>query len=74
MNRVASDVFPTQNSIYSVIFAKSQFDVVTSGSIYDTPSAEAIVAAKLALEGYNIVPDALFFATFYFGSRYVCVT
>lgn len=74
MNRVASDVFPTQNSIYGVIFAKSQFDVVASGSIYATPSAESIVAAKLALEGYNIVPNALFFATFYFGSRYVCVT
>lgn len=73
MNRVASDVFPNQNSIYSVIFAKSQFDVVSSGSIYTTPSAESVIAAKLALEGYNIVPDALFFSTFYFGSRYVCV-
>jgi len=73
-NRVASDVFPNQNSIYNVIFAKSQFDVVTSGRINMTPSAESIVAAKLALEGYNVVPDALFFATFFFGSRYVCVT
>ena len=69
MNRVASGRF-AQTSVKSVIFAEGQFDVVALGMIYATPDADAVIAAKMALEGYNVVPEALFFATFSFGGGY----
>jgi N-acetylmuramoyl-L-alanine amidase len=34
---------------------------VASGSIYNTPSASAIVAAKICLEGYSVNRDVLYF-------------
>ena len=58
-NRRDSELFP--DSIYGVIFQYNQFDVVKSGFIYFCPSDEAIVAAKLCLEGYNTAADSLFF-------------
>ena len=58
-NRRDSDMFP--DSIYGVIFQYNQFDVVKSGFIYFTPSDEAVIAAKLCLEGYNTAADSLFF-------------
>lgn len=74
LNRVASSVF-TQNTIKDVIFAKSQFDPVTYGTIYQTPSDESVVAAKLALDGCEMVPDyTLFFAIFHLGAGYSTVT
>ncbi len=74
LNRVASSVF-SQTTIKDVIYAKGQFDPVANGTINLTPSDEAIVAAKLALEGYEIVPDyTLFFATFHLGAGYGTVT
>lgn len=74
LNRVASTVF-TQTTIKDVIYAKGQFDPVANGTITRTPSDESVVAAKLALEGYEIVPDyTLFFATFHLGSGYSTVT
>ena len=59
MNRVASPEFP--NSIYSVLYQKNQFSPAASGSIKKTPNAQSVVAAKLVLEGVQIVPTALFF-------------
>ncbi len=74
INRVASSVFP-QDNIKDVIFAKGQFDPVAAGTVNRTPSDEAVVAAKLALDGCKMVPDyTLFFATFHLGSGYTAVT
>lgn len=74
LNRVVSDVFP-QTNIKDVIYAKGQFDPVTYGTINRTPSDEAIVAAKLALDGCEMVPDyTLFFATGHLGEGYSTVT
>ncbi len=71
LNRVESSRFVNQNDIYSVIFAEGQFEVVDNRSIYLEPDAEAVVAAKIALEGYEVIPGALFFAQFSLGSAYV---
>lgn len=59
LNRVRSPLFP--NTIYDVIFQKNQFSPAASGSIYRTPNAESVAAAKLVLEGMSVVPTALFF-------------
>ncbi len=62
LNRVASDAFP--NNIYDVIFDNRsgiQFSPAYSGGIYNTPSEDAIKAAKLALDGVNVVGDSLYF-------------
>ncbi len=59
LNRVDNSRFPT--TVYNVIFQKNQFSPVSSGSIYRTPSAESVVAAKIALEGYEVAQDSLFF-------------
>ena len=59
LNRVRSPLFP--NTIYDVIFQKNQFSPAASGSIYRTPNADSVIAAKLVLEGVSVVPTALFF-------------
>lgn len=59
MNRVASPIFP--NDIYSVLYQKNQFTPAMTGSIKRTPNAESVVAAKLVLEGVNVVGESLFF-------------
>lgn len=62
LNRVESSQFP--NSVYGVIFDKKfgvQFSPVASGTIYKTPSASAIAAAKICLEGYSVNRDVLYF-------------
>lgn len=62
MNRAASAAFP--NSIYEVIFDSRygvQFSPVETGSIYLEPPEECVIAAKLCLEGYDIVGGALYF-------------
>lgn len=73
MNRVASDEFPGQDDVYDVIFAKNQFEVVINGMIYMEPSDSAVIAAKLALEGYDVTDNSTYFATFFFGEGYECV-
>ena len=73
MNRVADEAFVGQNSVYDVIFAKNQFEVVINGMIYMEPTASAVTAAKLALEGADVVNGATYFATFDFGEGYECV-
>ena len=73
LNRVASDAFADQDSVYDVIFAKNQFEVVINGMIYMEPGETAVVAAKLALEGYDVCGGSTYFATFDFGEGYECV-
>ena len=62
INRKNSPSYP--NSIYGVIFDRkygTQFSPVSIGTIYKTPSAESVLAAKICLEGYSLSEDILFF-------------
>ena len=62
LNRVRSKEFP--NTIYGVIFDKNygiQFTPVANGTIYNTPTEQSIIAAKICLEGYSINNDILYF-------------
>lgn len=59
LNRVNNSRFPT--TVYNVIFQKNQFSPASSGSIHRTPSAESVIAAKIALEGYKVAENSLFF-------------
>lgn len=63
MNRVNSSAFP--NTIKGVIFEYfqniPQFSPVADGTIYNTPSAASIQAAKAALAGQNQVGTATYF-------------
>ena len=62
LNRVADPAFP--DSVFGVIFDRScgvQFSPVETGAIYSTPDEEAVVAAKLALEGCNTAGESLYF-------------
>ena len=62
LNRVRSSQFP--NTIYGVIFDKKygvQFAPTSNGTIYNAPTEESIIAAKMCLEGYSITSTALYF-------------
>ena len=62
LNRVESKDFP--NTIWTVIFDDNfgiQFEPVANGTIYNTPSAESIKAAKEALNGSNFSKNSLYF-------------
>ena len=59
MNRVASPRFAS--TVKDVIFQEGQFDPVRSGGVYCDPFDSCVLAAKLALEGCNMVGNALFF-------------
>lgn len=59
MNRVNSPKFP--NNIYDVLYQKNQFSPASSGSLKRTPNEESVIAAKLVLDGAEVVPTALFF-------------
>lgn len=59
LNRVKDSRFP--DSIYGVIFQKNQFSPAASGSIYRTPNAESVVAAKLCLDGAVSLDRVLYF-------------
>lgn len=63
LNRVKSSDFP--NTVYGVVFDKqfgyTQFSPVIDGSIYNTPNADSINAAKAVLNGERPVGDALYF-------------
>lgn len=62
LNRVDSSEFP--NTIYGVIFDDNygiQFQPVMNGTIYNTPTKESFAAAKLCLEGTNVVGESLYF-------------
>lgn len=59
LNRVASPRFA--GTVKSVIFQEGQFDPVRTGGVYMEPFEQCIAAAKMALEGDNVVGNALFF-------------
>ncbi len=62
MNRVASPSFP--DTVEGVVFDRKyavQFTPVANGTIYREPDVESIAAAKLALEGYTISKEILYF-------------
>lgn len=62
LNRVASDQFP--DSIYGVIFDRKwgvQFTPVANGTVYNTPTEESVLAAKMVLEGARAAGDSLYF-------------
>lgn len=59
MNRVASSEFP--NTVYGVLYQRNQFTVVNYASFQRTPSEESVLAAKMALDGVNYVPGAMFY-------------
>ncbi len=62
LNRMRSSEFP--NTIYGVIFDKKygiQFAPVSNGTIYNTPTVDSIIAAKMCLEGYSLSSEVLYF-------------
>ena len=62
LNRVASGEYP--NTVYDVIFDRKdavQFEPVSNGTVYQTPTALSVQAARLALQGVNTAGESLFF-------------
>ena len=62
LNRVRSTSFP--NTVKGVIFDKKygvQFTPAANGTIYNTPAASSVLAAKACLEGYSLSTRALYF-------------
>lgn len=62
LNRVRSPQYP--NTIYGVIFDRkhgTQFSPVSFGTIYRTPTADSVIAAKMCLDGADLSSDILFF-------------
>lgn len=62
LNRVRSELFP--DTIYAVIFDRKngvQFTPTVNGMIYREPDEEAILAAKICLEGYSLSHEILYF-------------
>ncbi|MBQ4556907.1 MAG: cell wall hydrolase [Clostridia bacterium] len=63
LNRTSHGSFP--DTVYGVIFDRKfgvQFSPAASGSVYKAPTESAVLAAKVALEGVEVV-DALYFCT-----------
>ena len=62
LNRVDSTEFP--DSIYDVIFDErwgGQFEPAQNGTIYNEPTDESLLAAKLCMDGASTAGDSLFF-------------
>lgn len=62
LNRVDSQNYP--DTVYEVIFDKAygvQFTPAANGSVYGEPSAEAVRAAKICLEGYTLSDRIMYF-------------
>lgn len=62
LNRMRSSQFP--NTIKDVIFDTKygvQFAPTTNGTIYNEPTAESIIAAKICIEGYSLSSEILYF-------------
>lgn len=58
LNRVESEEFP--NTIKEVVYQPRQFQPVSNGAINNSPSDEAVKAARKAIET-NLIGDALYF-------------
>lgn len=59
LNRLESDTFP--DDLYEVIFQPGQFEPVENGTIYNEPYHLSVTAAKLCLEGAQVVEDCMYF-------------
>lgn len=62
LNRAAGPDYP--NSIYDVIFDTKwgvQFEPTKNGAIYQTPSSDSEIAAKLCLDGASVVGNCQYF-------------
>lgn len=62
LNRVASREFP--NTIPGVIFDRVdgvQFEPVANGTVYKTPTAQAVEAARRVLVGERVIGNAMYF-------------
>lgn len=62
LNRMESSRFP--NTVEGVIFDRKdavQFEPVSNGQIYKTPSAQSMEAARRVLDGENVIGSALYF-------------
>lgn len=59
LNRLESDTFP--DNLYDVIFQKDQFEPVENGTIYNEPYHLSVTAAKLCLEGAQVVGECMYF-------------
>lgn len=62
LNRVSHKNYP--DTIQGVIFDNHygvQFEPVSNGTVYDDPTETSVLAAKLALEGADIVGDCIYF-------------
>nr|WP_326186042.1 cell wall hydrolase [uncultured Oscillibacter sp.] len=62
LNRVESREFP--NTIPEVVFDQThavQFEPVENGTVYRTPTAQAVEAAQRVLDGENVIGSALYF-------------
>ena len=62
LNRVADKQFP--NTVKEVIFDDKyaiQFEPVENGTVYNEPTASAVLAAKISLEGADVIGRALYF-------------
>lgn len=64
MNRIKSPEFP--DTVYSVVFDRRfgvQFSPAYNGGIYNRPTEECVIAAKIALDGGNTAGESLYFAS-----------
>lgn len=62
LNRVASSEFP--DNIYDVIFDREwgvQFTPIANGTIYNEPTEESVLAARMCLEGVRVAGNSLYF-------------
>ena len=62
LNRVADEEFP--DTVKEVIFDTKyavQFEPVENGTVYQEPTASAVLAAKISLEGADVIGPALYF-------------
>ena len=62
LNRVESSQYP--DTVEGVVFDTKygvQFEPVSNGTIYDAPASSSLVAAKLCLEGTDVVGESLYF-------------
>ncbi len=59
LNRVNNPIFP--DTVYEVIFQKNQFTPARNGTLNREPNAESVIAAKLCLDGAQVLPTALWF-------------
>lgn len=63
LNRVNSAEFAdsVKNVVFEVDSGYVQFEPVSNGTVYDEPSYRSVIAAKMALAGYNTAGKSLYF-------------